>query len=192
MTTGDPLDMLLRELEERNEREERLMLVGPDGGAFLAWLIGLLGARRVLEVGTSSGYSALWMARALQRVGPGGVLVTLEVDPTKIAMAHEHFRRAGLAGVITLVEGPGVTSLAALGGTFDLVFIDADKPQYPDYLREARRLSHPGTVIVADNITTHAAQTAAYRAAVAADTALESVLIPLAGGLLVSRVVSAL
>jgi predicted O-methyltransferase YrrM len=128
------------------------------------------------------------LARALRR--NGGALVTLELEPRKIAMARENFARAGLAESITLVEGPAVASLKALGGTFELVFIDADKPQYPDYLRDARRLVAPGSVIVADNLTTHPDETAPYRAAVAADSTLASVDIPVGGGLLVSRVTS--
>jgi predicted O-methyltransferase YrrM len=185
------IDQQLRELEARDEREGGIWIVGPDGGAFLAWLIGLTGARRVLEVGTSSGYASLWMGRALQQAGSDGALVTLEVDPVKIDLAREQFERAGLERLITIVEGPGVVSLTALGGTFDLVFIDADKRQYIDYLREIRRLVAPRSVIVADNITSHADDVAAYRAQVEADPTLDSVLLPLAGGLLVSRVVTA-
>ena len=160
--------------------------VGPEGGALLAWLVGLLGATRVLEVGTSNGYSAIWLARALAE--RDGALVTIEVEPRKIVMARENLARAGLAERVTIVEGPGVVALAALGGVFDLVFIDADKPQYPDYLREIRRLVQPGSVIVADNLTTHPEETAAYRAMVAADAGLESVAVPVGGGFLISRV----
>jgi predicted O-methyltransferase YrrM len=181
------IDTLLAELYEFGERAGGMWNIGPEGGALLAWLVGLLGARRVLEIGTSNGYSGIWLARALQRTG--GALVTLELEPRKIAMARENFTRAGLADAITVVEGPAVASLKALGGTFELVFIDADKPQYPDYLREVRRLVAPGAVIVADNLTTHPDETAPYRAAVAADGTLASVEIPVGGGLLVSRVV---
>ena len=180
------VDALLAELYEFGEREGGMWNIGPEGGALLAWLVGLLGARRALEIGTSNGYSGIWLARALRR--NGGALVTLELEPRKIVMARVNFTRAGLADDITLVEGPAGASLAALGGTFDLVFIDADKPQYPDYLREVRRLVAPSAVIVADNLTTHPAETAPYRAAVAADSLLESVDIPVGGGLLVSRV----
>jgi predicted O-methyltransferase YrrM len=187
MATEGEIDRLLDELYAFGEREGGMWNVGPRGGAFLAWLVGLLGAQRVLEVGTSNGYSAIWLARAL--AGTGGTLVTLEVDPRKIAMARDNVARAGLDERVTIVEGPAVASLLVLGGTFELVFIDADKPRYPDYLREVRRLVAPGSVIVADNMTTHAEETASYRAAVAADAALESVALPIGGGFLVSRVV---
>jgi predicted O-methyltransferase YrrM len=78
--------------------------------------------------------------------------------------------------------------LKVLGGPFDLVFIDADKPQYPDYLREARRLVRPGSVIVADNMTTHPEETEPYRTMVDTDDGLESTLLPVGGGLYLSRV----
>lgn len=191
MSGNAEITSLLRELEELDAREGGMWNIGPDGGAFLAWLIRAIGARRVLEVGTSNGYSAIWMAQAVQQVaGTDGVLVTLEVDRRKIAMAHENFARAGIQQMVTLVEGPGVASLKALDGAFDLVFIDADKPQYVDYLREVRRLVHDGSVIVADNLTTHPGDTAPYRDVVMADDSLDSVLVPLGGGLLVSRVMS--
>jgi predicted O-methyltransferase YrrM len=190
MAEMDAIDLQLRELEQRDEHEGGIWIVGPDGGAFLAWLIGLTGARRVLEVGTSSGYASLWMGRALRQAGGDAGLVTLEVDRDKIDLARAQFERAHLSDTVTLVEGPGVVSLTASGGTFDLVFIDADKRQYVDYLREVRRLVRPGSVIVADNVTSHAEEVAPYRAAVEADASLESVLLPLAGGLLVSRVIA--
>jgi predicted O-methyltransferase YrrM len=186
VTDAGAIDRLLVELEEFGRREGGIWNVGPEGGAFLAWVVGLLGATRVLEVGTSNGYSAIWLARALALTG--GSLVTLEVEPRKIAMARENLTRAGLSDRVTIVEGPGVVSLAALGGAFDLVFIDADKRQYPAYLREARRLVLPGSVIVADNMTSHPDETAAYRAAVLADDGLSSVELPIGGGFLVSRV----
>jgi predicted O-methyltransferase YrrM len=183
------IDGLLAELEELSEREGGMWNVGPEGGAFLAWMIRLTGATRVLEVGTSNGYSAIWMGRALRQVSADGALVTLEIEPRKIAMAHANIRRAGLQRTVMIVEGPGVASLQALGGAFDLVFIDADKPQYVDYLREIRRLIHPGSVIVADNMTTHPDETGPYRAAVAAGETLDSVAVPVGGGFLLSRVI---
>jgi predicted O-methyltransferase YrrM len=161
--------------------------VGPEGGALLAWLVGLLGAKRVLEIGTSNGYSTIWLARALSEAG--GELVTLELEPVKVEMARANLKRAGLDRSVTIVEGPATASLKVLGGPFDLVFIDADKPQYPDYLREVRRLVTTGSVIVADNMTTHPEETEPYRSMADADPGLESVLLPVGGGLYVSRVV---
>src|SRR2546423_14897308 len=101
--------------------------IGLEGGALLAWLVGLLDAQRVLEIGTSNGYSAIWLARALRATG--GALVTLEVEPRKIALAKDNLKRSGLERVVTIVEGSALASLPAMTGPFQLVFIDADKPQ---------------------------------------------------------------
>lgn len=181
------VDELLDELYEFGRREGGMWNVGPEGGALLAWLVGLLSARRVLEIGTSNGYSTIWLARALSTTA--GNLVTLEVEPVKVEMARANLKLAGLDRLVTIVEGPAMVSLKVLGGPFDLVFIDADKPQYPDYLSEVLRLVGPGSVVVADNMTSHADETEPYRALIDADPALESLLLPVGGGLYVSRVV---
>lgn len=118
--------------------------VSPPQGKLLHLLVRLTGARRVLEVGTLAGYSARWLASALP---PGGSLVTLEVSPH-----HAEVARRNLAGLpAEVVVGPAVESLARLEGPFDLVFVDADKPSNVTYLKEALRLSRPGTLIVLDN-----------------------------------------
>jgi predicted O-methyltransferase YrrM len=184
---GVDVDALLDELYVFGEREGGMWNIGPEGGAFLAWLVGLLDAKRVLEIGTSNGYSAIWLARALQRTGGG--LVTLELEQFKVDMANANLARAGLDGLVTIVEGPALAALPVMTGPFELVFIDAHKPEYAAYLRETRRLTKPGSVIVADNMTTHPEETAPYREAALADAGLESVALPIGGGLLVSRVV---
>ena len=114
-------------------------------GKLLHLLVLLTGARRVLEVGTLAGYSARWLASALPA---GGRLVTLEMNPH-----HAEVARANLAGLpVDVLVGPAAETLAGLDGPFDLVFVDADKPGNVTYLREALRLSRPGTVIVLDNV----------------------------------------
>jgi predicted O-methyltransferase YrrM len=127
--------------------------VSPSQGRFLALLIGLTGARRVLEIGTLGGYSALWMARALPA---DGHLVTLEVDPHHAQVARGNIARAGLEGRIEVRLGAATERLAGLvaegGEPFDLIFIDADKPNNPEYFRRSLQLSRPGTVIIADNV----------------------------------------
>jgi len=183
----DAIDRLLDELYAEGLRSGGMWNVGPEAGALLAWLAGLLGARRVLEIGASNGYSAIWIARAL--AATDGTLVTLERDVAKVELARQNLARAGLAERVIVVEGPALASLAALGPGFDLVFIDADKGRYVDYLRACRPLVVPGAVIVADNMSSHSEETAPYRAAVAADAGLESVAVPVGGGLLLSRVV---
>lgn len=125
-------------------------------GMLLHVLVKAFGARSVLELGTLAGYSTIWMARALPA---GGRLVTLEVDPRHAEVAQRNFERAGVAEAVRLELGSALETLPRLAeegeGPFDFIFIDADKENYPGYLDWALRLSHPGTVIVADNVVRH-------------------------------------
>lgn len=123
--------------------------VSPLQGAFLALMVRISGARRVLEVGTLGGISTIWMARALPE---GGEVVTLEVNPAHAAVARANLAAAGVDGRVRLIEGRAIDSLAALEGPFDLVFLDADKPSNPDYLRAVLPLCRAGAVIIADNV----------------------------------------
>jgi predicted O-methyltransferase YrrM len=120
--------------------------VTPAHGALLSLLVRLSGARRVLEIGTLTGYSTIWLARAAEQV------TTLELDPGNAAAARRHLEAAGVDDRVDLRVGDATASLATLEGPFDLIFIDADKPNNPVYLRESLRLSRPGTVIFADNV----------------------------------------
>lgn len=119
-------------------------------GQLLQILARAIGARRVLEIGTLGGYSALWMARALPA---GGQLVSLEKEAAHAALAREFVRRAGLQEVVDVHEGRALEVLPGLGpdGSFDLCFLDADKENYVRYLEEARRLLRTGGLLVADN-----------------------------------------
>jgi predicted O-methyltransferase YrrM len=127
--------------------------VSPAQGRFLELLVRITGARNILEIGTLGGYSSLWMARALPA---GGKLVTLEFWPKHAAVARANFERAGVLDQIDLRVGAALESLPAIEkdglAPFDLVFIDADKPNNRGYLDWAVRLSRPGTVIVLDNV----------------------------------------
>lgn len=122
-------------------------------GKFLNLLATIRGARRILELGTLGGYSTIWLARALP---PGGVLLTLEANPDHAALARKNIARAGLADVVSVVVGRAKDSLERLIAErtepFDLIFLDADKESYPDYLPLTVELARAGTVIVADNV----------------------------------------
>ena len=122
-------------------------------GKFLEVLVRICGARRVLEIGTLGGYSTIWMARALPK---DGRIVTLEFDPRHAEIASANLRRAGVSDRVDLRIGRAIDSLPKLAGTadvpFDLIFIDADKESYTEYLEWSLRLSRPGTVIIADNV----------------------------------------
>ncbi|MFP4974406.1 O-methyltransferase [Paenibacillus sp. CN-4] len=127
--------------------------VTPGQGQLLQIFARMQGAKRILEIGTLGGYSTIWLARALPE---GGQLVTLEIDPGAAQTARSNFKRAGVEKKITLRNGEALMELARMEeeGTepFDLIFIDADKPNNPGYLKWALRFAHPGTVIIGDNV----------------------------------------
>jgi predicted O-methyltransferase YrrM len=127
--------------------------VAPNQGKLLATFVGMMRARRVLEIGTLGGYSTIWMA---QRLPADGQIITLELNDHHADLAQKHFERAGLADRISIRRGPALITLDAMiaEGTppFDLIFIDADKPTAPDYFRRSLALSRVGTLIITDNV----------------------------------------
>lgn len=127
--------------------------VSPSQGKLLQLLAETQRAHRILEIGTLGGYSTINLARALP---PGGKLITLELDPHHAKVALANIAHAGLAHAVELRIGPALDSLTQLHAAqvqpFDLIFLDADKVNYPPYLTEALKLSRPGTLILADNV----------------------------------------
>jgi predicted O-methyltransferase YrrM len=127
--------------------------VAPNQGKLLTLLATMMGATRILEIGTLGGYSTIWLARALPR---NGSLVSLELEPHHADVARANLAFAGLDSLVQILVGPATKSLQQLidDGTspFDFIFIDADKEGYPEYLALSLQLARPGTVIVADNI----------------------------------------
>jgi predicted O-methyltransferase YrrM len=125
--------------------------VAPNQGALLHILARSIGARRILEIGTLGGYSTIWLARALPA---GGRLITLEASPQHAAVARANLAHAGLADQVEVRVGPALETLPGLAGgaPFDLIFIDADKPNCPGYFAWALRLARPGSLIIVDNV----------------------------------------
>jgi predicted O-methyltransferase YrrM len=163
----------------RNVEEETAELLGV--------LVRAMGARRVLEIGTSNGYSTLWLADAVEAVG--GRVVSLEIDPVRSALAAEHLGRAGLGGVVELLTEDAGGALATFGdGAWDLVFLDAERPAYAGYWPDlVRVLAQPGLLVV-DNVISHAAEVADFRALVEADDRVVSSIVPIgAGAMVVAR-----
>ena len=147
-----PDDDVLRQVLENNKRAGLPEHdVAANQGQFLALLVRMTQARRILEIGTLGAYSAIWMARALPA---DGKLITLEADPTYAGVARQNIRLAGLNERIELIEGPALNTLENFEDVqpFDLIFIDADKPNNPHYLEWALHYSRPGTLIVGDNV----------------------------------------
>ena len=124
--------------------------ISPIQGKFLQLLAAASNARSILEIGSLGGYSGIWLARALP---PGGRLITLEINPTHAAVVRKSFEKAGVSDRTEVRVGNALDLLPKLDSEapFDLVFIDADKAPYPQYLEWALRLSRPGSIIVADN-----------------------------------------
>lgn len=194
----DPLVEELAEETHRNLPEQASMQVGPDQGKLLYLLVKLTGARTVLEVGTFTGMSALWMARALP---DDGRLICCDVSPEWTAVARRYWERAGVAHRIELRLGPAVDTLAGLPPDphLDLVFIDADKANYPTYLEMVVPRLRPGGLLLADNVlwsgriidlNDHTDDTEALRRfnrLVAQHPELESVILTVGDGVTLAR-----
>jgi predicted O-methyltransferase YrrM len=162
-------------------RATRMLNITPDTGEFLAVLVKAMNARRILEIGTSNGYSTLWLADAA--AGIDGHVTTIEMSPQKIAMARENFERGGLASRITQREGDAGVHQQQLGdGSFDLVFLDSKRSVYLDWWPALRRILRAGGLLVVDNATSHADEMAAFTDAVRADPAFTASLVPVGKG----------
>lgn len=147
----EPTGELLKELVEvtNKDTEFPIMLTGPIEGRFLKMMVQLTGAKRVLELGMFTGYSALSMAEGLP---DDGELITCDLDPTCIAIARKFFARSPHGKKIQIQEGPALESLRSLKGQFDLAFIDADKVNYINYYEAVLALIRPGGAILVDNV----------------------------------------
>jgi caffeoyl-CoA O-methyltransferase len=185
----DVFDRLGAETEAT--QSDHVMMVGAVEGAFLNFLVYLTRAKRVLEVGTFTGWSSIAMARALP---PGGSLVTCDVNEETTAVARRYAQEAGVADRIEFRVGPGVETIATLEGPFDLAFIDADKEGYVDYYEAILPKLAAGGTIAADNTLFgsdadgpigHAI--AAFNEHVLHDDRVEAVLLPLREGVTLIR-----
>lgn len=166
----------------RNQREGN-MNVPVEDGRLLRLLAESIGAKHVVEIGTSNGYSGIWQCLALQTTG--GKLTTFEIDADRAAMARRNFQKAGVEDIVTLVEGDAHEKVAAVAGPVDMVFIDADKEGYSDYLTQLLPKVRPGGLIIAHNITPRMAD-ANYVAAITTSPDLETIFYSQGGGISVT------
>jgi predicted O-methyltransferase YrrM len=197
-----PEHPVLRKLRQKTGRMPRGgMQIAPEQGHFLAFLVRLIGARRTIEIGTFTGYSALAVALALPE---NGTVVACDVSEEWTAIAKAHWQEAGVAGKITLRLAPALETLAALEregkpGRFDFAFIDADKPEYDAYYEACLRLVRPGGLIALDNMLQHgrvadrsdrspgATAIRALNAKLVRDERVEAVLLPIGDGMTLVR-----
>jgi caffeoyl-CoA O-methyltransferase len=142
---------ILSILEDMNQNQSRgMMNVPPADGRLLRLLTEAVNAKHVVEIGTSNGYSGIWLCLALRTTG--GKLTTHEIDARRASLARENFKRAGVDNLITLVEGDAHEEITKLKEQIDVVFIDADKEGYVDYLNKLLPLVRPGGLILAHNV----------------------------------------
>lgn len=170
-----------------SDRRARLRNVEPDTAALLALLVRATGARRVLELGTSNGYSTVWLADAV--AGNEGGLTSVELDPERTTLAAQNLERAGLRAVVDLrIQDAADTLRQSEDGEWDLIFLDAERPAYPQYWPDLVRVLSPRGVLAVDNVLSHAGELAEFRALVSADERVSEALSPTgAGALLVVR-----
>jgi len=162
------------------ERARRMLNITPETGRLLWILVRSARATRILEVGTSNGYSTIWLADAARATG--GRVTTLELNPAKVKLARENLARAGLADRVEVLEGRAVDSLGTRPGPFDFVFLDADRGNYLTYLELVVPRLVPGGLLVADNVSSHARELHDYLARVKSHPALFSVTVPVGKG----------
>ncbi len=185
----DAVLAVLARLEEEDAREreagvsaaQRSRQVAPATGRFLFALAASQAGIEVLEIGGSRGYSTIWVAAGARVLG--GRVLSLEHDPVKCVAWRANVAAAGLEEWAELVEDDALETLRETQDVFDLVFLDAEKDDYEDIFALVRPLLEPGSLVVADNVLSHAEPLAAYSAARQADATLASVTLPLDRGL---------
>jgi predicted O-methyltransferase YrrM len=169
--------------EQREDRLQRLRNVEPETAELLGVLVRALGARRVLEIGTSNGYSTIWLGDAAEAVG--GSVVSLEIEAERTAQAASNVASAGVDGFVELRTADAGTALAEFGDeSFDLVFLDAERPYYVGYWPDLVRVLRPRGLLVVDNTLSHAKELVEFSELVYSTEGITSTLVTVGAGVL--------
>jgi predicted O-methyltransferase YrrM len=186
---SDALETLKTELERygkandgsTDERPRRMLNITRETGEFLSVLVRATVARRVLEIGTSNGYSTLWLAEAARATS--GAITTVECSGYKVGLASVNFARSGLASFITLVhDDAGRFLQRSVQSAFDMIFLDSERSEYPGWWAHVRRVLRPGGLLVVDNAMSHIEQMAPFVALVKADSMFATSLVAVGNG----------
>jgi predicted O-methyltransferase YrrM len=168
--------------ESRSDRLERFRNVEPPTAELLGVLIRATAALRILELGTSNGYSTIWLADAAE--ANGGMLVSVDVDRGRTELALENLRSAGLADRAELRTEDAADTLARSADTeWDFVFLDAERPAYPEYVPDLVRTLAPGGVLAVDNVRSHEHELIEFTSLIEAEPALTQTVVPVGAGL---------
>ena len=171
---------ILAVLDDMDKNQRRgMMNVSTADGRLLRVLTEMAGAKLVVEVGTSNGYSGIWISLGLLKTG--GKLITHEIDERRAGLARKNFKRAGVEGVITLVRGDAHKEVPRIKGPIDIIFLDADKEGYVDYLKKLLPKLRPGGLILAHNARSHGRSMQPYLKAVSQDPNLETIFLHMQG-----------
>ena len=170
---------------QQANRLDRLRNLEPPTAELLAVLVRATSARRVLEIGTSNGYSTLWLADAVEATG--GRVQTLDLDPRRTEQARANLERAELDGVVELRTAGAAQALTEYDDDcWDFIFLDAERPEYTGYWANLRRVLAPGGTLAIDNAISHTDELGAFNRLLEADLHLQSALVPIGAGLILA------
>lgn len=176
LAADEPEKKILAVLQDLFETQRRgMMNVPPDDGRMLRLLTETTGAKHVVEIGTSNGYSGIWFCLALRKTG--GKLTTYDIDEGRFKLAEENFKRAGVSDLVTQVFGDAHEKVGDLKGPIDILFLDADKEGYMDYLEKLLPQMEPGGLIIAHNTTNAGEAMQDYLKAVTSNPKLETLFV---------------
>jgi predicted O-methyltransferase YrrM len=164
----------------QGDRLARFRSVEPETAELLGILIRAAAATRILELGTSNGYSTLWLADAAEATG--GAVTSVEIDPQRTRMAAAHLERAGLRADLRS-DDAGAVLHASADGAWDFIFLDAERPAYAGYWPDLLRSLRPGGLLAIDNVISHAGEVAAITELIEAEPAVMTSLVPIGAGL---------